>query len=77
MAAWVLQMVLNWLWPSVFFGAEMPWLALAIIVALLGAIFWFISQARRLDRTAAWLFAPYAAWVAFATVLNGSIALMN
>lgn len=77
MAAWVLQMVLNWLWSPVFFGAEMPWLALAIIVALLGTIAWFVTQARRLDRTAAWLFAPYAAWVAFATLLNGSIALMN
>ncbi|PZM12247.1 hypothetical protein CPY51_19360 [Rhizobium tubonense] len=26
---------------------------------------------------AAWLFVPYAAWVAFATVFNASIAYLN
>jgi tryptophan-rich sensory protein len=31
----------------------------------------------RQSRVAAWLFAPYAAWVAFAAVLNGSIWLLN
>ncbi len=29
------------------------------------------------DRTAALLFTPYAAWVAFATLLNGSIWVLN
>lgn len=77
MALWFAQMALNWLWSPAFFGAEMPWFAFAIIVALLGAIVAFIVQAWRHDRPAAWLFIPYAAWVAFATALNGSIALMN
>ena len=74
---WVAQMVLNWLWSPAFFGAEAPWLALAIIVAMLGCILMFMAQAWQLDRVSAWLFAPYAAWVAFATVLNGAIAVMN
>jgi benzodiazapine receptor len=77
MALWVAQMALNWLWSPAFFGAEAPWLAFAIIVALLAVILAFIVQAWEFDRPAAWLFAPYAAWVAFATLLNGSIALMN
>ncbi|MEO3433579.1 TspO/MBR family protein [Inquilinus sp. CAU 1745] len=77
MGAWALQMALNWLWSPIFFGAEMPWLAFAIIVVLLGAIALFIVLARRIDKVAAWLFAPYALWVAFATLLNGSIAVMN
>jgi translocator protein len=29
------------------------------------------------DRIAALLFAPYAAWVAFATLLNGAIWALN
>ncbi|MFX8039944.1 tryptophan-rich sensory protein, partial [Acinetobacter baumannii] len=29
------------------------------------------------DRTAALLFAPYLAWVAFATLLNASIFMLN
>src|SRR5690606_19653779 len=71
MLLWFVQMILNWLWSPAFFGAEAPWLAFAIIVPMLAAILAFIAQARRIDRPAAWLFVPYAAWVAFATLLNG------
>ena len=77
MKLWAAQMALNWLWSPAFFGAEMPWLALAIIAALLAVIAAFIVQVWRQDRPAAWLFVPYAAWVAFATALNGWIAFMN
>ncbi|MDQ2632237.1 MAG: tryptophan-rich sensory protein [Pseudomonadota bacterium] len=77
MMLWVAQMILNWLWSPAFFGAEAPALALAIILAMLASIALFIAQAWRLDRWSAWLFVPYAAWVAFATVLNGSIVLLN
>lgn len=77
MALWVAQMILNWLWSPAFFGAEAPALALAIIVAMLASIALFITQAWRLDRWSAGLFVPYAAWVAFATTLNGSIVLLN
>jgi glucokinase len=41
------------------------------------AILGFIATAWRLDRVAAWLFVPYAARVAFASVLNGSIWMLN
>jgi benzodiazapine receptor len=37
----------------------------------------FIILARRHDALAAWLFAPYLAWVSFATLLNFSIAVLN
>ena len=74
---WCAQMALNWMWSPAFFGAEAPWLGFAIILVLLAAILAFIVKAREHDRPASWLFAPYAAWVAFATVLNGSIAAMS
>ncbi len=63
--------------PGLLRCREAPWLALAIIVAMLATILMFIRQAWKHDRLSAWLFVPYAAWVAFATTLNGSIALMN
>jgi tryptophan-rich sensory protein len=44
---------------------------------LLAMTLGFIATAWRLDRAAAWLFVPYAAWVGFATLLNGSIWMMN
>lgn len=45
--------------------------------ALFAAIIGFILQAWNHDRVAAYLFIPSAAWIAFATALNGSIAVMN
>ena len=44
---------------------------------MLTAIAAFIALRWRADRLAALLFMPYAAWVAFATVLNWSIYRLN
>lgn len=77
MKLWWAQLALNFLWTPVFFRLHLPGAALAIILLLLAAIAGFILRSRNADRVAAWLFAPYAAWVAFASVLNGSIWLLN
>lgn len=74
---WICQLILNFLWSPIFFGLQQPGLALMVIVALLVAILGFIPIARKTDRLAAWLFAPYAVWVAFATLLNASIWWLN
>jgi tryptophan-rich sensory protein len=71
------QLVLNFLWTPVFFGAHRIGLALGVILMMLAAIVGFIATAWGRDRMAAWLFAPYAAWVAFAAVLTGSIFTLN
>ena len=77
MKLWWAQLVLNFLWTPVFFGAHQISLALVVILLLLAAILAFIATAWRRERVAAWLFAPYAAWVAFASVLNASIFALN
>ena len=77
MKLWWLQLVLNFLWSPVFFGLEQIGLALLIILALFATILAFLAAAWNLDRVAAWLFVPYAAWVAFASLLNASIWLLN
>ena len=77
MKLWWAQMVLNFLWTPVYFGAHQIGLAFVVILLLLAAILAFIVTAWRLDRAAAWLFLPYAAWVSFASVLNGSIWMLN
>lgn len=48
-------------------------LALVVIIALFVVVVGFIAASWPQERTAAWLFVPYAAWLAFATVLNASI----
>ena len=77
MKAWVVQMVLNFLWSPTFFGAKLTGLALVVIVLLLASILLFIARVRASDRLSGWLFVPYAAWVAFATLLNASIVWLN
>jgi tryptophan-rich sensory protein len=77
MRLWWAQLALNFAWSPVFFAAHLIGLALIVILLLLAAILAFIATAWRQDRAAAWLFAPYAAWVAFASVLNGAIWMLN
>jgi tryptophan-rich sensory protein len=77
MKLWWGQMALNFLWTPVFFAAHQIDLAFIFILMMLAAILAFIATAGRQDRVAAWLFVPYAVWVAFASVLNGSIWALN
>jgi benzodiazapine receptor len=73
----VAQLVVNALWTPVFFGAKQLEAAFGIIVVLVGLIVGCIVQFRRVSTTASWLFAPYLAWVSFATALNAAIAHAN
>jgi translocator protein len=75
MNLWWVQLALNFLWPIVFFAAHQIGLAFVVIGLLLTAILAFLSMTH--DVWAKFLFAPYAAWVAFAAVLNGSIFAAN
>ena len=77
MQLWWVQLVLNFLWSPVFFALQQVGLALVVILGLLATILGFVAAAWNVDRTAAWLFAPYAAWVAFASLLNASIWALN
>jgi len=74
---WGVQLILNFAWSPTFFGAKMMGPALVVIVCLLASIVLFIASVWNRDRLSGWLFAPYAAWVAFATVLNASLLGLN
>ena len=74
---WVGQMLLNWAWSPTWFSLHLLWPAFAIIIAILALIVAFIAVTWKSDRPSAVLFLPYAAWVAFASTLNLSIALLN
>ena len=77
MKLWWAQLVMNFLWTPVFFKAHQIGPAFAVILILLALIAGFIATAYRRDKIAAWLFIPYAAWVGFTSLLNGSIWLLN
>lgn len=74
---YLLQLLLNAAWTPVFFGLREPGLAFGVIIALWFAIWLTMRAFARLNRAAAWLLAPYAAWVTFAAVLNFTLWRMN
>lgn len=71
------QIVLNGLWSFAFFGWRSPVAGLVVIAALWLAIAATIIAFARVDRTAAWLLAPYIAWTSFAAALNAGVWLLN
>lgn len=77
MRLWFAQLVFNFAWSPAFFGLRDPASAMIIILGLLISVAAFIIASWRQDRTAALLFVPYLAWVAFATALNAAILLLN
>ena len=77
MQVWFAQMALNFLWTPAFFGLQRAGLALVVILAMLLLIIWFIRLNWWRDRISALAFLPYAAWVAFASLLNASIVWLN
>ncbi|MBI1621173.1 TspO/MBR family protein [Aquamicrobium zhengzhouense] len=77
MTIWWAQLGLNFLWSPLFFALQMPVAALIVIIALLLTIIMFIRTTWHPDRVSAFLFVPYLAWVAFASLLNASIVVLN
>jgi tryptophan-rich sensory protein len=73
----LLQLGLNAAWSPVFFGLHHTRAALAIILLLAAAIAATILAAWRTQRLAAWLLAPYLAWVVYAATLNAGIVTLN
>ncbi|CAN5764105.1 tryptophan-rich sensory protein [soil metagenome] len=77
LALWATQLALNAAWTPLFFGARKPAAALVDMVALDVAAGAYAAAAAKVDRQAAAVFAPYLAWIAFATALNGAIVVKN
>jgi tryptophan-rich sensory protein len=74
---WWLQLALNFLWTPLFFAGQLLWLAFVDILLLDVVVAVLVVRAWRVDRVAAWLLAPYLAWILFATALNAGVAALN
>jgi len=77
LAAYVTQLVLNFLWVPFFFGWHLIFVALVDITFLLVSIVWMIVVFARLDNLAAFVLVPYLMWVSFATCLNAAYWSLN
>jgi benzodiazapine receptor len=74
---WSMQLGLNAAWSPLFFGAKNPMISFVDLLALQAAQWAFVRKAKEVDRTAAWMFVPYIAWVLFAGHLNFEIVRRN
>lgn len=74
---YLLQLAINFTWSIFFFNLRSYGGALAVLLILLGLIFWMIFRFRRVDRPAARLQIPYLIWVCFAAYLNAGVWLLN
>ena len=77
MQLFFVQLAFNLAWSFIFFHAHATGAALIEVAALLSLIVWTSLSFARRDRIAGWLFAPYIAWVSFATLLNAAIWRLN
>ena len=73
----LVQMALNAFWSVAFFGMHNPLLGLVVVIALELMIVATIITFRPIDSISAWLLAPYAVWVGYATALNATIVGLN
>lgn len=73
----VVNGLLNAGWSLLFFTLQRPDWAMIEVVPLWLSILAMILEARRHDRRAAQLIAPYLAWVTFAACLNWAIIRLN
>jgi len=75
-AYWI-QLVLNALWPLVFWRLQAFWLAAIIIILMLVLVAWIIIKAYNINKLSAYMFIPYLVWLLFALYLNIGIAVLN
>jgi tryptophan-rich sensory protein len=74
---WGWQLLVNAIWPPIFFGLHSPALGMAAILLLLGMV-GFTARAFAAIRPAAGaLLLPYAAWTCYAAYLNAGFLWLN
>ena len=72
-----IQLILNFLWPLLFFGLQWYWAAFVLLLALWIAIYLTIRAFSAIDEKAGDLLIPYLLWVTFAGYLNAGVAVLN
>ena len=72
-----IQLFFNFIWPLIFFNAQMYLFALIWLVALWILTIWMISLFSKVKPIAAYLQIPYILWLTFAVILNLNVYLLN
>lgn len=71
------QLIANYAWSPIFFGAQQVTLALYLIVFILAVTIATTFAVAPIRKAAAWLLVPYMLWLSFASILNYQIDQRN
>ena len=71
------QLIVNFLWPVLFFSFGWYLFAFAWLLLLWGLVILMIWDFSKISKTAAYLNIPYLIWLTFAAYLNGAIWWLN
>lgn len=74
---YLLQLLVNFMWPIIFFVLEMYFTAFLWIILLLILVIVMIKELLKANKISGYLQIPYLIWLLFATYLNLGITLLN
>jgi translocator protein len=77
LSLFLVQLVLNALWPIVFFGLQSILGGFILLIVLLAVVVITTVSFYPISRTGFWLMIPYLLWIIFATHLNSNILWLN
>ncbi len=77
LAVYGVQLVVNFLWPIVFFRFGWYTFAFFWLILLWVLVIYTILLFYRISKPAAWLMVPYLIWLTYAAYLNLGIVLLN
>ena len=74
---YILQLLVNFFWPIIFFVLKMYFTAFLWIILLLILVIVIIKELLKNNKISGYLQIPYLIWLLFATYLNIGIFLLN
>ena len=74
---YLLQLLVNFLWPIIFFVLKMYFTAFLWIILLLILVVVMIKELLKNNKISGYLQIPYLIWLLFATYLNLGITILN
>ncbi len=77
LTVYAVSLIVNFLWPVLFFLAEAYVVAFICIILLDASVILTLWYYKKCDNVAFYLQIPYLVWVLFATYLNLAIAILN
>lgn len=74
---YAVQLVVNFVWPLIFFNTDQYSTAFFWLLLLLALVLVMTAAAAKVNRLAAWLLLPYVLWLLYAGYLNYAVWQLN